>query len=75
MIPSAILNTDGFVDGISNFPTLFMFAIYGTIVLKGFINRFNKKVHVMKMPGFIIIAPIAIIGCYLAFGYQFFFKV
>lgn len=73
MIPSAILNTDGFVDGISNFPTLFMFAIYGTIVLKGFINRFNKKVHVMKMPGFMIIAPIAIIGCYLAFGYQFFY--
>lgn len=73
MIPSAILNTDAFVDGISNFPTLFMFAIYGTVVLKGFINRFDKKVHVMKMPGFMIIAPIAVIGCYLAFGYQFFY--
>lgn len=73
MIPTSILNTDAFIDGISNFPTLFMFAIYGTVVLKGLINRFNKKVHVMKMPGFLIIAPIAVIGCYLAFGYQFFY--
>lgn len=73
MIPSAILDTDAFVDGISNFPTLFMFAIYGTVVLKGFINRFDKRVHVIKMPGFMFIAPIAIIGCYLAFGYQFFY--
>ncbi|GAA5414691.1 APC family permease [Ureaplasma ceti] len=73
LIPSAILNTDAFVDGFSNFPTLFMFAIYGTVILKGWINRFSKKVHVTKMPGFIWIAPIAVLGCYLAFGYQFFY--
>ena len=73
LIPSVIYNTDAFADGLSNFPTLFMFAVYGTIVLSGFINRFTKKVHVVKMPGFMIIAPIAVIGCYLAFGYQFFY--
>lgn len=73
LIPSTILNTDAFVDGFSNFPTLFMFAIYGTVILKGWINRFTKKIHVTKMPGFIVIAPIAVLGCYLAFGYQFFY--
>lgn len=73
LIPSAILNTDAFVDGLSNFPTLFSFAVYGTIILKGWINRFTKKVHVTKMPGFVWVAPIAVIGCYLAFGYQFFY--
>ena len=73
LIPSVIYNTDAFADGLSNFPTLFMFAIYGTIVLSGFINRFTKKVHVVKMPGFMFVAPIAVIGCYLAFGYQFFY--
>ena len=74
MIPSAILNTDGVIDGVSNFPTLFSFAIYGTVIFKAWINRFTKKVHVHKLPGFIVIAPLAVIGCYLAFGYQFFYR-
>ena len=73
LIPSAILNTDAFVDGFSNFPTLFAFAIYGTVILKGWLNRFTKKIHVTKMPGFMFVAPIAVLGCYLAFGYQFFY--
>ena len=73
LIPSSILNTDAFIDGMSNFPTLFMFAIYGTIILSGFINRFKKRIYILKIPGFMIVAPIAILGCYLAFGYQFFY--
>lgn len=73
LIPSVILNTDAIIDGASNFPTLFMFAIYGTVILKTWINRFTKKVHVNKMNGFIVIAPLASLGCYLAFGYQFFY--
>lgn len=73
LIPSAILNTDALIDGASNFPTLFMFAIYGSVVLKAWFNRFNKKVHVSKMPGFIVVAPLSALGCYLAFGYQFFY--
>lgn len=72
-IPSVILNTDAIIDGVSNFPTLFMFAIYGTVVFKTWLNRFSKKVHVVKMPGFMVAAPLATIGCYLAFGYQFFY--
>lgn len=73
LIPSVILNTDAFIDGASNFPTLFMFAIYGSVVLKTWFNRFSKRVHVNKIPGFIVTAPLAAAGCYLAFGYQFFY--
>ncbi len=72
-IPSVVLNSDVFVDGLSNFPTLFMFFIYGTVVLKGIINRAQKKPNAEKVKGFLVFAPIAVIGCYLAFGYQFFY--
>lgn len=73
LIPSAITNNDGYIDLISNFPTLFYFAIYGSIVLMGFVNRFTKKVEVKKIKGFLVFAPISVIGCYLVFGYQFFY--
>ena len=72
-IPSCIMNSDCLIDGVSNFPTLFMFAIYGTVIFKAWINRFTQKIQVNKMPGFLYIAPIATLGCYLAFGYQFFY--
>lgn len=73
-IPSIIINTDAYIDGMSNFPTLFMFAIYGTIVLKGIINRIQKKEPENKIKVFWFVAPISVIGCYLAFGYQFFYQ-
>ena len=73
LVPSCIINSDCIIDGVSNFPTLFMFAIYGTVVFKAWINRFTQKIQVNKMPGFLYVAPIATIGCYLAFGYQFFY--
>lgn len=72
-IPSLILNTDSYIDGMSNFPTLFMFAVYGSVVLKGIINRIKKIEPEQKIKGFWIFAPISVIGCYLAFGYQFFY--
>ena len=40
-VPTIVLNNDGFVDGISNFPTLFFFGIYGLIILLYTIKR-NK---------------------------------
>ena len=73
LVPSVIVNSDDFFAGVSNFPTLFMFAIYGTVVLGGIINRFTKKVYVNKIKGFLVMAPISVLGCYLAFGYQFFY--
>jgi hypothetical protein len=38
MLPSVIVNadkggTDAFVDGISNFPTMFFFLVYGALIM------------------------------------------
>ncbi len=78
-IPSMILNTEQIFDGISNLAILFFFAIYATVVLFTFINRFTKKVEVNKFFLFYPSAIISIIGCYFAFGYcafyQFFIEV
>ncbi len=73
IIPSAISNNDSYVDGISNFPTLFFFAVYGIVILGAIANRFTQRVEVDKVPGFLIVAPIAVIGCALVFCYQFFY--
>lgn len=57
LVPSFILQNDRIVDGISNFPTLFFFLIYGTIIFYGILNRFknfykirliNKKIMIEK---------------------------
>ncbi|MGL4616840.1 MAG: APC family permease [Mycoplasmoidaceae bacterium] len=66
--------TDIYVDGVSNYPTLFFFAIYGFVILGGFKNRFTKKVEVQKQKTFIIAAPIAFIGSFTVFGYQLFYE-
>lgn len=74
LIPSVIFNTDAYIDGVSNIPSLFMFFVYGSVIFKAWTNRFTKKIHVNKISGFIVIAPLATLGCYLAFGYQFFYQ-
>ncbi|MGL5640176.1 MAG: APC family permease [Mycoplasmoidaceae bacterium] len=66
--------TDIYIDGVSNYPTLFFFAIYGFVILGGFINRFTKKIEVQKQKPFLIAAPIAIIGSFTIFGYQLFYE-
>lgn len=72
-IPSTILNTDAFVDGLSNFPVIFFFGVYGTVILGGIINRYTKKVQVLNIKGFLFFAPIAVIGCFLVSFSQFFY--
>ncbi len=77
IIPSIVVGkngTDVFVDGISNFPTVFFFLIYGILVFFGFINRFTKKVEVQKYKLFIVFAPISFIGILLVFCYVFFYE-
>ncbi len=73
-IPSAVLNTDAFADGASNFPTLFFFSIYGILVTSALVNRFTKKTEVTKTKLFFIAAPISIIGISLIFCYLFFYQ-
>lgn len=72
-IPSCILQTDAFIDGVSNFPTISFFAVYGTVILLCLVNRKTEKVKVQKMKGFCFFAPLAVFGCYLAFGFQVFY--
>lgn len=74
MIPCTILDSDVLVDGMSNFPTLFFFAVYGSLVLFGLINRKSKKVKVIQIKLFIPISIIALLGIAVAFGYQIFYE-
>lgn len=73
---SVVFKHDAFVDGLSNYPTLFFFAIYGIVVLFTFVNRFTKKVEVKKLNSFIFypMAVISFLGILLVFCYQFFYE-
>lgn len=73
---STVKNHDAYVDGLSNYATLFFFAIYGIVVLFTFINRFTKKVQVDKVNSYVFypLAVISIIGIAISFGYQFFYE-
>ncbi|MBQ0045395.1 MAG: amino acid permease [Mycoplasma sp.] len=73
-IPSCILNTSHIYDGFSTLAVLFYFAIYGTTVLGGLINRKTAKNSVHKVGYFIPFGIIAVIGCYFAFGYCVFYQ-
>mgnify|MGYP003292671699 CR=1 FL=1 len=73
-IPSCILNTSHIYDGFSTLAVLFYFAIYGTTILGGLINRKTHKNQVHKVGYFIPFGIIAVIGCYFAFGYCVFYQ-
>lgn len=73
-IPSCILDTSHIYDGFSTLAVLFYFAIYGTTVLGGLINRITNKNSVHKVGYFIPFGIIAVIGCYFAFGYCAFYQ-
>lgn len=73
-IPSCILDTSHIYDGFSTLAVLFYFAIYGTTVLGGLINRKTAKNSVHKVGYFIPFGIIAVIGCYFAFGYCAFYQ-
>lgn len=73
-IPSCILDTSHIYDGFSTLAVLFYFAIYGTTILGGLINRKTAKNSVHKVGYFIPFGIIAVIGCYFAFGYCAFYQ-
>ena len=73
LIPAVVMNSDIVFDAESNFPTLFFFIIYGIVICGAIRNRFTKKVNVKKINGFMILAPIAVIGITIVAGYQFFY--
>lgn len=74
LIPSTILNTDVLVDGMSNYPTLFFFLIYGLVVFFALINRWTKKIRINKVRLFIPISIVSLLGILIIFGYQILYE-
>ena len=69
-IPAIIINSDSIIDGVSNFPTLFFFAIYAIIILLYTLKRKDIKTKKMNNIVYYIFAWIAIIGIIFVVGYQ-----
>ena len=75
-IPAIITNNDAYIDGFSNFPTLFLFALYGTTILLYTLKRShfadkNKFNNVF----FNIFAWAAVIGIYFVIAYSLLYNL
>lgn len=66
-------NNDAVSDSVTNFPTLFFFLIYGTLIVLAFIDRFTKK-QCTRVFGFWVAAPLSVIGIAIVFCYFFFYQ-
>ena len=69
-IPAAVLNSDSIIDGVSNFPTLFFFGIYGTVIFLYTVKRNKFETKKMNKILFNVMAYTAIIGILFAVSYQ-----
>ena len=69
-IPAIIFNSDSIVDGMSNFPTLFFFAIYALVILLYTVRRDSFKTTKTNTILFKTFAWIAIVGIVFVVGYQ-----
>ncbi|UWV80762.1 amino acid permease [Mycoplasmopsis cynos] len=69
ILPSILLNTDVIIDAISNFPTVFFFIVYGTLIFSYLLNR-NKISETKKINNalFYVFSIIAIFGIILMEG-------
>ena len=72
-IPAIALDTDAIVDGISNFPTLFFFAIYAIIILLYTLKRPKLNSSKINNKLFLTFAWIAIIGILWVVGLQIYY--
>lgn len=72
-IPASILNSDSIIDGVSNFPTLFFFGIYGLIIALYTLKRKEMDTRKMNNILFKIVSLTAIIGIVFVVGYQVFY--
>lgn len=68
-------NSDVFIDGITNFPTLFFFLIYGLLPLLSVIKKIRER-EKLKNKKFIfhaIFSIISFLGCWFVVFYQAFY--
>lgn len=70
---SIVTNTDSYVDGVSNFPTLFFFVIYATVIVMYFLKRDRADTVKLNKYLFKISAVIAVLGSIFVVGYQLFY--
>ena len=69
-LPTIIWNTGAFVDGISNFPSIFSFSIYAIIILFYIIKRQKTKTKKINNWLFTFFSLIAVTGILLLVSYQ-----
>ena len=69
-IPAMILNTDTFIDGVSNFPVISFFGIYAWVILKYTLQRKRFSTHKINNILFYTMSWLAIIGITFFVGYE-----
>ncbi|MDE5553174.1 MAG: APC family permease [Malacoplasma sp.] len=72
-IAATILNNDAIIDSATNAPTLIFFVIYALTIGLAIKDRFTKQ-QCQKVRGFMLCAPIAIIGTIIVVAYVFFYQ-
>lgn len=61
-IPAILLNSDSIIDGLSNFPTLFFFGVYGLVILLYTLKRNKFETNKIHKIFFQVTSWISIIG-------------
>ena len=69
VVPGMILGTDKYIDTVSNFPTLFFFGIYATVIALFLIKEKDIRLLV-KIAGWIFVGGVSFIVIYqLSYGF------
>lgn len=65
-------NSDVFIDGVSNFPTLFFFLIYGLLPLLSVIKKIREreKLATKKFAVHAFFSVLSFLGCWFIVLYQ-----
>lgn len=72
-ITAIILDNDAVIDGATNAPILIFFFVYALTIAMAIKDRFTKK-QCQKIKGFMICAPIAVVGTLAIVVYVFFYQ-
>lgn len=72
-ITATALNNDAIIDSATNAPMIVFFLVYATTIILAIKDRYTKK-QCQKLKGFMIYAPIAIIGIFIVTGYVFIYQ-
>lgn len=72
-VPALIQNSDRVIDGVTNYPTLFFFAIYGAVIFAYLLKRSKYETKKINNIIFKVASITAIVGIALILGWQFFY--